>query len=83
MVSPQTFDPLGTDFDPGFTQSMLSTGRRSCDLAMNAPYGQRNSFCFERLVPRQDVLIDTIDQCTVEIEQKRGFWTLHGFEFSN
>src|SRR4051812_34009669 len=37
---------------------------------MNAPYGQPNTCPFKRLAPRQDVLIDTIDQCSVEIEQE-------------
>jgi len=37
MVSPQTFDPLGTYFDPGLTQEHVGQQAAAhADLAMNA-----------------------------------------------
>ena len=44
---------------------------------MNAPYGERDPFGLERLVPSQHVLINAIDECAVEIEKKGRLRTLH------
>ena len=40
------------------------------DLAMNAPHSQVNSAGLERLAPRKHVLIDAVDECSIEIEEK-------------
>jgi hypothetical protein len=37
------------------------------DLAMNAPDRELNTFGVEGLVPRKDVLINTIDQRPIEV----------------
>jgi hypothetical protein len=42
------------------------------DAAVDAPYRQLDSACFERLAPGQDVLVDTVDQCAIQIEQESG-----------
>src|ERR1051326_3863202 len=52
---------------------------------MNTPNSQMNSPCLKRLTPGEHVLINTIDECAVEIEKKRrecsgGLVTL-GFAF--
>src|SRR5215213_8051392 len=40
------------------------------DLAMNAPHGQMNSAGFQRLAPRQHVLINAVDKCPIKIEEE-------------
>src|SRR5689334_2458166 len=59
--------------------SMSGLARQSIDeqtpahanLAMNAPHGQINPTGLERLPPREHVLIDAVDECSIEIEKKR------------
>lgn len=46
------------------------------DPAMDAPDIERDTGCFQRLPPGEDVLVDTVDQGAVEIEDERG--TLQG-----
>jgi hypothetical protein len=71
MEPAQIFDPLGTDFDSDITQEYVGQQPAAhADLATDAPHGKLNSFCHERLTPRPHVLVDTIDQGVVEIEQK-------------
>src|SRR5215213_2755244 len=41
------------------------------NLSMNAPHGQMNSASLERLAPREHVLIDAVDECSIKIEEKR------------
>jgi hypothetical protein len=40
------------------------------DLAVNAPHGEINPTGLERLAPREHVLIDAVDECSIEIEKK-------------
>jgi hypothetical protein len=38
---------------------------------MNAPHGKGQSQFFERLMPCKDMLVDTIDERAIEIEEQR------------
>ena len=40
------------------------------NLAMNPPDRQWNAFPVERFFPGEHMLIDAIDECPVEVEQK-------------
>jgi hypothetical protein len=52
------------------SQSVDEKAAAHSDLTMNAPHGELNSAGLERFAPREYVLIDAIDQRSVQIEKK-------------
>ena len=62
---------FGRNLSPDLTsQSVHEESAAHADLAVNAPNGEMNPAGLERLTPREHVLIDAIDQRSVEIEKK-------------
>jgi hypothetical protein len=55
-------------------QSLHEQAATHADATMNAPHGKGQAKFFQRLMPCKDVLVDTIDERAIEIEEQR--WTL-------
>ena len=70
MALPQPVDTRLIDGQAGFTQQHVGEqAARHADAAMDAPDGKLDAFLAERVVPRQDMLVDAVHQRAVEIEQ--------------
>ena len=68
----QAFDAFDADLESGFAEQLIGEEAAAhADLAMDTPNRQLDAFGVERLLPRENVLIDAIDQRAVEIEQER------------
>ncbi len=66
------FDTRGIERHASLTQQHVDEQAAAhADPAMHAPDRQRDPLGLERLVPREHVLVDTIDERAVEIEQER------------
>jgi hypothetical protein len=79
MTLLQPLHHRGTDFNSRLAQELVGEQPAAhADLSMNAPEGQRDSLGFERFPPREDVLINAVDQRPVEIKDEDGLDT-HGF----
>src|SRR4029077_3455069 len=54
------------------------------DAAMDAPHGEVDPLLPQRLVPGEDVLVDTVDERAVEVKQdpERAWRTLHCVQWS-
>src|SRR4029450_7164571 len=64
-------DPLGAEVHTGFAeQHVREQAAAHANLAMNPPDCQLDALDLERLAPRHHMLIDAIDQRTVEVEDK-------------
>ena len=62
---------LGGHRSPGLAEKGIHEEPAAhSDAAMDAPDRQLDPRLFERLSPRQDVLVDAIHECAVEIEQE-------------
>jgi len=72
MQMPQPFDSLRINMVSGLAQEhACEQAAAHADLAMDAPDREVYSLRRKRRPPSQHVLIDAVDQCAVEIEQKR------------
>jgi hypothetical protein len=70
----QPFDTFDVDVEPGFSQQLIGKQAAAhADLAMDAPDRELDALGVECLLPRQHVLIDAVDQRSVEIEEKDRF----------
>jgi hypothetical protein len=71
MEASQHIDAFRIDMISGFAQEhSAEQAAAHADLAMDAPDRQLDPFRRQRLAPGQHVLIDTVDQCAVEVEQE-------------
>jgi hypothetical protein len=68
----QALDPCRLDLEAGFPQQHIGEQAAAhADPAMDAPDRKLYAFCDEGFVPRQDMLVDAVDQRAIEVEQKR------------
>src|SRR5262249_7917720 len=52
-------------------QSVHQQAATHADSAMDTPHGNPNAPALKCLPPRQNVLVDTVDESAIEVEQKR------------
>jgi hypothetical protein len=70
----QPFDTFDADVEPGFSHQLIGKQAAAhADLAMDSPDRELDALGVECLLPRQHVLIDAVDQRSVEIEEKDRF----------
>jgi hypothetical protein len=55
-------------------ESLHEQAATHADATMNAPHGKGQAKFFQRLMPCKDVLVDTIAERAIELEEQR--WTL-------
>src|ERR1044072_9564395 len=56
---------------PGFAQNGIDEQAAThSDLPVNAPNGQLHTARFERFTPCKHVLIDAVDECSIQVEEK-------------
>ena len=66
------FDPRLVDIKPCFAQQHVGKQAAAhADLAMNAPDREFDALLIEGFAPRQHVLIDAVDQRSIQVKQKR------------
>src|SRR6202022_4213510 len=64
--------------EPGLAQQYVGKQTAAhADFAMNAPHRQRNAFLIQRRFPREHMLVHTVDESAVEIEEKGCFVACH------
>ncbi len=73
MRGADALDALFVERDAGLAQQHVDQQAAAhADAAMHAPDRQVNAVALERLVPREHVLVDAVDERAVEIEQECG-----------
>jgi len=80
MPPAQPFPALRGDVEPGFAQQNVGEQTPAhADLAVDAPDRQRDPLLLQRLLPGQHMIIHTVHQRAVEIEQKTCLRDRHGY----
>ena len=78
MTNTQPFQTLRRIVEPGLAQQDVRKQTAAhADLAMNAPYRQRNAFLIQRRFPCEHMLVHAVDESAVEIEKKCGLFACH------
>src|SRR5271154_922504 len=78
MTHTQPLQPLGRIVESGLAQQDIGKQTAAhADLAMYAPHRQRNAFLIQRGFPREYVLVNTVDESAVEVEEKSCFTACH------
>jgi hypothetical protein len=76
---PQPFNTLRTYRNPGFPQEHVSEKAAThADPSVNAPDRQIYPFLVQSFSPSEYVLIDAIDECTIQVKKKNGLEARHG-----
>ena len=69
----QALEPIIAEVHAGFAFELIGEQAAAhADLAMDAPDREVDAFRVQGLLPGEDVLVDAVDQRSVEIEQKDG-----------
>src|SRR6266508_907462 len=78
MEPAQTADVLFADFAARLSQKHIcEQSPTHPDFVMNAPEGQFDSLGDQGIMPGEHMIVDAVDQSSVEIEEKGGFRRRH------
>lgn len=70
------------NFVSSFSQQSFDEGAPAhADSPVNALHGQGNASFLERLAPGKDVLIDTVNQRSIEVKKERHARAVPGIQF--
>jgi hypothetical protein len=73
MQVTQALEAVIAEMHSGFAFELVGEQAAAhADFAVDAPDGEVDAFRVQGLLPRQDVLVDAVDQRPIEIEEKHG-----------
>ena len=73
MQMAQPLEAVFAEIDSGFATELVGEEAAAhADLAMDAPDGEVDALAVESLLPGEHMLVDAVDERSVEIEQKHG-----------